>query len=42
LQYILDYNDPKVPIEDVICRFFTIDVQTLGAMNEVELKEDGS
>lgn len=31
-----------MPLEDVICRFFTIDVQTLGAMNEVELKEGGS
>jgi hypothetical protein len=41
MQYILDYNDPDVPLEDIICRFFTIDVQTLGAVNEEELKENG-
>lgn len=42
LQFILDYNNPDVPLEDVICRSFTIDVETLGAVNEVELKPNGA
>ena len=31
-----------MPLEDVICRSFTIDVETLGAINEVELKPNGN
>jgi hypothetical protein len=42
LQYILDYNDPNSPIEDVLCRFSIIDVQKIEAMNEVDLKGGGS
>jgi hypothetical protein len=42
LQYILDYNDPNVPLEDVIMRSFVADVTVLGAVNEVELKPNGA
>lgn len=31
-----------MPLEDVICRSFTVDVTTLGAVNEVELKPNGA
>jgi ubiquitin-protein ligase E3 A len=42
LQYILDYKDhDRAPIESVILRNFTIDVECFGAVNEVELKEGG-
>jgi hypothetical protein len=42
LQFILDYNDPNVPLEDVIMRSFVADVTVLGAVNEVELKPNGA
>ena len=41
LQFILNYND-AVPLEDVIMRNFTANVSVLGAVNEVELKPNGS
>ena len=42
LQFILDYNKTDVPLEEVIYRSFTISIETLGAVNEVELKPNGS
>lgn len=42
LQFLLDYNNPDVPLEDVFCRTFTADVTKLGAVEEIELKPNGS
>jgi E3 ubiquitin-protein ligase HERC4 len=43
LQYILDYDEAKEgkPLEDVVCRTFTVDFEQFGELQEIELIPDG-
>lgn len=43
LQYILDYDEAKEgkPLEDVVGRYFTVDYEQFGVVQEVELIPDG-
>lgn len=41
---MLEYDEVKegAPMEDILCRTFTVDVESFGAVNQVELKENGN
>jgi len=42
LQFILDYKDHQnQPLEDMLCRSFTVDVDNYGLIEEVELIPGG-
>ena len=44
LEAMLNWDDQKMggPLEDVLCRTFVADVESFGAVQEVDLKENGS
>lgn len=43
LKFMLDYEDhEKCPLEDIVCRNFTIDIEQFGAVESVELKQGGN
>lgn len=42
LEFILNYNDPSVPLEDMLGATFSLEVENYGHKQEIELKPNGS
>ncbi len=42
LEFILNYNDPNTPLEDVLGTNFTVEVENYGEKQDVELKQEGA
>lgn len=42
LEFILGYNDPSTPLEDVLGTNFTVEVENFGHKQDVELKPNGA
>jgi hypothetical protein len=43
LQFILDYEDhAKKPLEDIVCRTFSVDVESFGSIESIDLIPNGS